>query len=272
MPYKNFEPLPSLTSYIKCFWYAERQFSGDAGTFEIMPDGYVELVFFFPESTVFYLKGDDCRELPTVFVVGLLDSPIRIKTSGMLKTIGIRFYPWAFYDTFNSSRPMSENILQHPTLRTIRGILPENYDSSRLDEYINSIQDFLVNVLPENSEYDKVRIVSETLTKQMGLVKIQTLAEKQFVSPRQLGRLFNARVGVSPKELASLIRFENIRDRIYEHPAINLTQLAYEFNYADQSHFIADFKRFSGKSPGAFAKEMASLKREFSAYNVRFSQ
>jgi len=46
-------------------------------------------------------------------------------------------------------------------------------------------------------------------------------------------------------------------------PDVNLTDLAYEFGYTDQAHFIRDFKAFTNKSPGEFAAEMLKLQEIF---------
>jgi AraC-like DNA-binding protein len=35
----------------------------------------------------------------------------------------------------------------------------------------------------------------------------------------------------------------------------NLTSIAYEFGYFDQSHFIRDFKNFSGITPSEYIRE-----------------
>jgi AraC-like DNA-binding protein len=46
-------------------------------------------------------------------------------------------------------------------------------------------------------------------------------------------------------------------------PETNLTDLAYEFGYTDQAHFIRDFKEFARKPPGEFAAEMRTLQTVF---------
>lgn len=46
--------------------------------------------------------------------------------------------------------------------------------------------------------------------------------------------------------------------RLFTNPAMNLLDLAYEFGYADQAHFIHDFKAFAQLTPGDFAEAMRS--------------
>src|SRR5262249_19763083 len=83
------------------------------------------------------------------------------------------------------------------------------------------------------------------------------------MSARQLERQFDDATGVSPKTLARTIRFESIRSRLMFEPNANLTDLAYEFGYADQAHFIHDFKAFTNKMPSEFAAEMQKLQEIF---------
>ncbi len=46
-------------------------------------------------------------------------------------------------------------------------------------------------------------------------------------------------------------------------PDTSLTDLAYDFGYTDQAHFIRDFKEFADRTPGAFAAEMRALQSVF---------
>jgi methylphosphotriester-DNA--protein-cysteine methyltransferase len=67
---------------------------------------------------------------------------------------------------------------------------------------------------------------------------------------------FTDKLGISPKNLASIIRFKQ-----YYQSLINGNERSFSKNdfyelYYDQSHFIKDFKRFTGLPPTKFQKQI----------------
>ena len=65
----------------------------------------------------------------------------------------------------------------------------------------------------------------------MPAISVTELASVACLSKKQFERLFNELVGANPKEYARVVRFQN------------------QCGYADQSHFIREFKQFSGYTP-----------------------
>ena len=70
--------------------------------------------------------------------------------------------------------------------------------------------------------------------------------------PANFERRFKYLTGVTPKTMARLIRFETICYTLYSNPMRRATDLAHEFGYTDQAHFIHDFKAFAVLTPGEF--------------------
>ncbi|OEK01492.1 AraC family transcriptional regulator [Roseivirga sp. 4D4] len=65
---------------------------------------------------------------------------------------------------------------------------------------------------------------------------------------------FKKHCGYTPKVFHRICRFNEILRQIGDKEKINWSQIAYEYDYADQSHFIKEFKEFSGFSPEEFIK------------------
>ena len=87
-----------------------------------------------------------------------------------------------------------------------------------------------------------------------GTVSIKELENQTGYSKRYLDMLFKEHVGVSPKRLASIARFQIF----YELWARRKSKTFFKDNlysyYYDQSHFIKEFKRFTGFTPRKFAE------------------
>jgi AraC-like DNA-binding protein len=102
---------------------------------------------------------------------------------------------------------------------------------------------------------------------------VSELADACCLSARQLERRIADVTGAPPKTLARMVRFNAIRTRLMFSPEVDLTALAYEFGYADQVHFIRDFRAFTGTTPRRFIREMQAFLSVFADHeNVVFLQ
>ena len=87
-----------------------------------------------------------------------------------------------------------------------------------------------------------------------GRVKVEALARELGWSRRHLGAQLRDAVGVSPKELARLVRFERVLDGLRARS--ELADLAYEAGYADQPHLNREFRAFTGLTPTDYVRRV----------------
>jgi len=80
-------------------------------------------------------------------------------------------------------------------------------------------------------------------------IPIEKLASEYCLSLRQFERNFKQQAGFSPRLFARIIRFQSALAGRDSLPGKNLAQIALECGYYDQSHFIHDFREFSGHHP-----------------------
>ncbi len=98
------------------------------------------------------------------------------------------------------------------------------------------------------------------------MVAVAVMAQSIGLSERQLERLFKKYIGLSPKFYTRIIRFSTIFELIQQEDP-GWAGLAYESGFYDQSHFIRNFKAFTGEDPSRYGfdeKNMANffLKKE----------
>jgi AraC-like DNA-binding protein len=118
---------------------------------------------------------------------------------------------------------------------------------------VDSIWQFLKN-RHNYCQADCILVLSalEYLYHTKGQIRVSQLAECANLSLRQFERRFKILLGISPKRLARLIRFEAIRDQLLEEVFYHPNVLAYTFGYTDEAHFIHDFKKIAGMTPSDF--------------------
>lgn len=88
------------------------------------------------------------------------------------------------------------------------------------------------------------------------LVRVEQLAARVGRSPRALQRLFREYVGVTPKWVLQRLRLHEAAERMRDG-AGDWASLALDLGYFDQAHFINDFRRVVGRSPGEYAAQAA---------------
>jgi AraC-like DNA-binding protein len=59
-------------------------------------------------------------------------------------------------------------------------------------------------------------------------------------------------MGMSPKTLARIVRFQNALHNMLKDEERSVLDCIRGLNYSDQSHFHREFKEFTGISPGEF--------------------
>ena len=61
-------------------------------------------------------------------------------------------------------------------------------------------------------------------------------------------------LGVTPKIYQRILRFNEVFQYLQNHNAVSWAQVAAHCGYADQSHFIHEFKKFTGFNPAEFLR------------------
>jgi len=92
----------------------------------------------------------------------------------------------------------------------------------------------------------------EEFNNDSGLQSSAAVAEKVNLSQRRLIDLFRNEVGMTPKLFCRVQRFREIVETIQPLETVDWVDLALSFGYTDQSHFIHEFREFSGLRPSEY--------------------
>lgn len=97
------------------------------------------------------------------------------------------------------------------------------------------------------------------MARRRGRGRMDDLARHVCLSARQLTKLFHAEVGVTPKVVNRLIRFEHARQeiqaRVLAGGPLALTDVAHATGYYDHAHLVREFQGFLDCSPTEWLAE-----------------
>jgi AraC-like DNA-binding protein len=91
-----------------------------------------------------------------------------------------------------------------------------------------------------------------------GDIRVGPLAEELGWSRKRLVARFSEEIGLPPKAVARVLRFERARALAEAATRPDWARIAVECGYYDQSHLSNDFRAFTGRTPGTFFQDGAA--------------
>ena len=271
MLHQEFEPPEELRDTIKCFWYNSRDVGRVESSFEVMPDGYAEIIFHFG-SGISTSHNGVMQALPSPFMMGLLNQPAVFYTKNRLEIIGIRCFPWTVFDLLGlPSGKDGVRIFEHP-IAGLQSTLNGFMQAGRVDEAVALVKQYFLDArsrVPVDSMLFKAGVAMRAAN---GAIPVSQVAAAAHATVRTLERKFKESSGYTVKDVSGLMRFEQARNHLWLYPNSNLAGLAHELGYTDQAHLSREFKRYSGTTPAAFARKAKKGKQAVGNDFVAFVQ
>lgn len=252
--YIEIKPCEELKPYIRCFWGTMKPYARNTN-FEmksglVTPDTCMDIIF---DIDINKNKLDDlfCGINDTSFITK------GQKESSATSCFAIRFYFWAvplFSDeTMNNAlNAFTETGAYFKNIRRdFENILIE---ASSIQDRIAKAEQYLLKKLNLNRQNNNVMNAVYKIMKSRGTASILEISEFGAVSKRQLERLFLEYVGVSPKKLSGLIRYQYLWQDILKDRNGDMQDFVCKYGYTDQAHLLKDFKKYHTMTPSEARK------------------
>jgi AraC-like DNA-binding protein len=270
MFHQEFESPSALQNVIKCFWYNKIDLGETASNFEVVPDGYAEIIFHFG-SGCSILHNGSLEPLPSPFIMGLLNQPAVFNSKKSLEIIGIRCFPWTVFDLLGlPSGKSGVQQFEHPIVG-LQPILQEFITSGQIEEAIMHTKKYFMDLHSDALNNTLLSKAGNALRNTNGKITVNQIAAEAHTTVRTLERNFKQSSGHTVKDVSGLMRFEQVRNHLWLYPDTNLAGLAHELGYTDQSHLSREFKRYTGITPSVFARKGKKEKQALSDF-VAFVQ
>jgi transcriptional regulator GlxA family with amidase domain len=140
--------------------------------------------------------------------------------------------------------------------------LSASSDLKTLSDRVAAIEAVLIDNLIRSNLNSQTLSLAAKIVECRGLVSVDQLAHEAGISARQLERRFLNEVGVGPKLLSRIIRFQQVF-RAVESCEVAWAPVAVECGYYDQAHLIRDFNQFAHQTPAVLFSQQSSLTESF---------
>ncbi|MEM9261002.1 MAG: helix-turn-helix transcriptional regulator [Bacteroidota bacterium] len=224
---------------------------GKEGVFHLHPDGVFEIIFQLGTPVWQRAPGEEWQIREDAFIGGLFKGHYELKIVPATRLISIRC-----------------------KAGMAKYLIPE-----KLDQFTNQLvpyQDLWKNQLAEqlsatNDHQRQLQLIAASLRKWLrpqrrtvidtsvqhllqhnGTTDLPTLAQNASLSTAQFRKRFCEEVGLSPKYFARIVRINAITAKLRTSTCEPLTELGYRYGYFDQAHFIRDFQKVTGFTPGKY--------------------
>lgn len=256
MNFHTYPPSKKLKGLIRFFWVFEGEPFDKAYIYRSMGDPCCELIFHYKGR---FDELSKCGKRSRSFSSGIHAQTHRYRrfiTEETFGIFGVYLYPFAALRLLGLSPTDLTNRM--PDLPTVLGNTGKELEERIFlaTDTIHRIQILTSFLEQQFHTYEKdnhpamaaVRHVIQTGPNHT----VRELADHFNLSERQFERKFKEYSGFTPKKYLRLVRFGEACNRYKEAEYKTLSKIALSCGYYDQSHFIKDFKAFSGYLPSDF--------------------
>jgi AraC-like DNA-binding protein len=252
MTYIRYIPAPPLSSYIEDLYYLDgpapypRQMVLPVASSNLMINLGSCFDVYEPDQAEPFVTCTDS------WWVGIWSTYHRVDWLLNVQFFGAHFKPGGAYPFLQL--PLSELNSQVVPLDAIWG-----HYASEIRERLHAVPTIqagftllerllLAQLCEAPRSLDLVQCAIAQIAQNHGTLSIRALSEQLGTSQNYLGTQFKCLVGIPPKEVARFYRFAYVLRLIDAAQPVDLTLIAHQAQFYDQSHFNRDFVTFTGLS------------------------
>ncbi len=246
-----YAPHPALSHWIQCYWVVKSPNPiRSALTENLYPDGGTTLVLDFSANALPEMSFNAFFQMS------------HIRFSGKVDKLGIRFQPGGAFQLLGLEMPLITNMeasADDLNLQDYKNLSEQLATKVTTSDRIAQINDwFLHRAIAINSR--QLQIYNTLQLIKQNRLSIEDVMAHIPLSRRQLERKFQLEVGIAPARVKQLQQVKQARLLISRNPDMPLIQVALETGFYDQAHFIRQFQKITGQTPGQYRQKKMSQK------------
>lgn len=269
MEYEEIGPPAELAGLVRCFWTLRGAApEPDPVPAEpAFPDGSPELILNFADPFAHVAPGRRAVRQPAAFLVGQITRPMHVSPTGRIDLLAVRFESHGAAILSRPLRALTDRwmalsrLAGRPLLPAVTDVLATHDPAQRLARLTEGLCERAATAKPPDA---RVAHVVREIRRTHGAAPLAALLREVRLTPRSLQRLFAGEVGIGPKLLARIVRFQRVFAAWRSAPS-SLSRVAAECGYYDQPHLVRDFREFAGEAPARLLADTPEFTAFFTA-------
>lgn len=259
-------PAPPLSYFVENLWFY-RDLETDHFKERLIPDGAMELIIDLTESPKrLYNRRDTSRytHFRRAWISGMHRQFIVIGAEPGSSMMGAHFRTGGASPFFGF--PLSElsgSVVELDLIwkREILALRERLLEAPAIEDKFDLLEAFLMRKAESRIVPDPVVHAALRRLRTWPVLSLRGLAGELGLSQKQMISRFDARVGLTPKVVSRLFRFQKALLAVHgaNGKPVDWSDLALEHGYYDQAHFIHEFQEFSGVTPTVYLANRTQL-------------
>ncbi len=260
-------PEGRLADYVRAVWTVDTAESHAKSAQPVVPDGCPELIFNLGDP-IHRLRGPEHDVHDRPMLAGQITGAIHLRPQGRVALVGVRLHPWALHAFLGvGAAELRDGIV--PLGSVVGAALHRQLDQLATDGVPMAFADRVTQVLARHassrpapsaaaiSVYRALRHASRHGSR----ATVRGVAKSLGRSERQLQRVFEESVGLSPKLYLRMIRVQRALRFAEREPVRSWGEVSARCGFYDQSHLTREFLQFAGCAPSMFDEGAGILTR-----------
>lgn len=226
---------------------------GGAGYYEFISKNQTGEIVLLPDTCYSIIFECDSRK-PRAFISGIQNQKSNLSLKPNTLYFGIK--PFSLFGIISnevSSADLADHTIDLDQMYNTDELLEKILQAHDFEERIKVFEDhYQENWLNDEYMTNLQEIVAVMICLNKGLLRMEDLEKETNYSMRYCRKRFNESYNLSPKQYASIVRFQYVMERLAIDPNMELSDLAQACGYFDQAHLTKDFKKYSGHTPKEF--------------------
>lgn len=260
-------PPLKLSEYIDYFWVKEYEFNlNQRSTDIIIPNNSIDLLFNFGTDYQFLDLNRNviCTMRRGAYLVGHRTRSMIVLPGQHLKLIAVKFksfglHPFSLRDLSvltDQVAPASDYLEQ-----SFKDLAVQVFKRSNYNDVIDLVSGYFTRSLLQgerNIDYHTIHFLKR-IYHNCDCHNLKHILSSEGVNYKLIERSFRYKVGLGPKKILQVFRFNKAIQQIGIHPDPDYSRFAVAYGYYDKSHFTKEFYNFTGMSPSTFVKKNVNL-------------